>query len=61
MNETLKGLVRHLLTAAGGVLVSKGLITEAELPTIIGSLLTIIGTAWSVANKRSPAPPTTGN
>jgi hypothetical protein len=53
MNDTTKGLIRHLLTAGGGVLVSKGVISEADLPTVVGSILTIAGVLWSVLSKRS--------
>jgi hypothetical protein len=52
MNEINKGLLRHLLTIAGGVLVHKGVLTSEDLSTVIGSLLTIIGVGWSVFAKK---------
>lgn len=49
------GLVRHLLTTAGGVLVTKGLLTTATLDSTVGAVLTIIGVVWSVFAKKKKA------
>lgn len=41
------GLIRHLLTFAGGYLVAKGLLDEATMNEIAGAAMTIIGGIWS--------------
>lgn len=47
------GLVRHILTFAGGFLVSMGYLTEANIEAIIGAVTTLIGTLWSALAKRT--------
>lgn len=42
------GLIRHLLTAAGGALVAKGIISTQVLNEVIGALMTLIGLGWSL-------------
>jgi hypothetical protein len=51
MKDILLGLVRHLLTTAGGTLITKGVITSTTLDQGVGALLTVTGVAWSVAQK----------
>ena len=48
----LNGIVRHILTAAGGALVAKGALGEAELEMAVGALITIIGVVWSALAKK---------
>jgi hypothetical protein len=50
--EQIQGLVRHLLTFVGGIVVMKGLATEAVVQELIGAALTIFGTVWSIASKQ---------
>ena len=49
--EQILGIVRHALTFIGGIVVMKGLIDEATLTEIIGGLITLTGTIWSVIEK----------
>ena len=49
--EQLLGLVRHTLTFVGGLLIMNGIIEESNYAEISGSILTLIGTIWSVVNK----------
>jgi hypothetical protein len=42
------GLIRHLLTAAGGALVAKGVISSQVLNEVVGALMTLIGLSWSL-------------
>lgn len=51
MNEKLQGLVRHLLTFAGGFAVSKGWLTADQLVGIVGGIMMIVGSFWSVKAK----------
>jgi hypothetical protein len=46
-------VVRHLLTTAGGYLVSRGLIDASQVEPLAGSLLIVGGIVWSIWQKRS--------
>ena len=52
--DVILGLVRHILTIGGGFLVAKGTIDAPGLETAVGALVTIIGVAWSILDKRTP-------
>ena len=52
MNEQLKGLIRHVLTFAGGIVVAKGLASDSNVSEAIGAAMTIIGAVWSVLSKK---------
>lgn len=52
MQDTILGLIRHTLTASGGGLVAKGLLTASTLEQGIGALITLIGVIWSIINKQ---------
>lgn len=49
--EQILGITRHVLTFLGGVLITKGLVDEATATEIIGGLITLAGTIWSVIDK----------
>ena len=49
--EQLLGVLRHTLTFVGGILITKGLIDEATAAEIIGGIITLTGTIWSVLAK----------
>jgi hypothetical protein len=49
--EQILGIARHALTFIGGIVVMKGLIDEATLTEIIGGVITLAGTIWSVIDK----------
>lgn len=51
MFESLQGIFRHLLTAGGGALAANGLIGASEVEALVGALLTVIGTIWSIIHK----------
>jgi hypothetical protein len=50
--EEVLGIVRHLLTFIGGGVVAKGIVSDSQLFEISGAIMTIIGSIWSVADKR---------
>ena len=54
--DMVLGLVRHILTFGGGLLVTKGAIDAPGLDTLVGAIVTIIGVAWSIWAKREPTP-----
>lgn len=55
MNEQLLGLIRHVLTFVGGVLVAKGLADANVTGELIGGLMTVVGGVWSVISKKPKA------
>jgi hypothetical protein len=56
MNEIVAGIIRHALTALGGVLVGAGYLTSDEWTTIAGALAVFIGVVWSVISKPQRLP-----
>ena len=55
MNSNLASLLRHILTAAGGFLVAKGLASADQLAELVGAVVSIAGVGWSVYNNRKTA------
>ncbi len=51
-DTVLNGIVRHILTAAGGALVTKGMIAQTELELAVGAVITLAGIIWSAVAKR---------
>jgi hypothetical protein len=51
--QSILGIVRHILTFAGGYVAAKGIADQAMVNEAIGAIMTIVGIAWSVADKRS--------
>lgn len=52
MNPMLFGLLRHVLTLAGGFFVAQGYVSEGDVETLVGATLAIGGVAWSAYDKR---------
>jgi hypothetical protein len=50
--ERILGVVRHTLTFVGGLLVMKGIVDEAMASEIIGGVMTLTGTIWSIFEKK---------
>lgn len=48
----LAGIVRHLLTAAGGALATLGVKTDEEIEVLVGVIVAAVGLAWSAWQKR---------
>ena len=55
MNPNLTSLIRHLLSAAGGFLVAKGLASADQLAELVGAVVSIAGVGWSVYNNKKAA------
>jgi hypothetical protein len=49
--EQILGIIRHALTFAGGVLITRGIIDEATFTELSGAALTLVGGIWSVIAK----------
>lgn len=52
MKDIIFGIVRHLLTVFGGILVSKGYTDETTVTSVVGAVMTIVGFVWSIWNKK---------
>jgi len=55
MNPNIASLIRHVLTAAGGFLVAKGIASTEQITEIVGALLSLASVGWSIKsnNKKS--------
>ena len=51
----VRGVLRHLLTIAGGYLVAQGTLTSGEMSEAVGAIVALAGIAWSIHEKRRPA------
>jgi hypothetical protein len=52
MNKEQKlGVIRHVLTFVGGILLAKGLVDESLMTDLVASIMVIIGGVWSVLAK----------
>ncbi len=51
--ESILGIVRHVLTFAGGYVAAKGIADQALVNEAIGAVMTIAGIAWSIAVKKA--------
>jgi hypothetical protein len=50
--QQLEGIVRHVLTFLGGILILKGTLDESLLNEIIGAAVTLSGGIWSILAKK---------
>ena len=50
--EQILGIIRHVLTTVGGIVVAKGTIDESTMVTVVGALTSLLGVAWSIWAKR---------
>lgn len=46
------GIVRAILTSAGGALITQGIVTDAQLNDVIGAILIVGGALWSYLQKK---------
>lgn len=52
MNVMVQAVLRHLLTAGGTVLVTKGVLDAGSAEAVVGALVTLAGVVWSLVEKR---------
>jgi hypothetical protein len=50
--EQIQGIVRHVLTFVGGILVLQGVVEESLLNELIGGVVALSGTLWSIFSKK---------
>lgn len=51
--DQVLGIIRHILTFVGGIILTQGLVDQTILDTAIGSSITLIGAIWSIVSKRT--------
>jgi len=51
-DTVLNGILRHVLTAGGGALVTRGVVTSGELEMVVGAIITLAGVIWSAMAKK---------
>jgi hypothetical protein len=49
--DQLMGIVRHVITFVGGILITKGLIDDSILTEIVGGSVALSGAIWSIVSK----------
>jgi len=52
IQQMITGIIRHVITTAGGALVAGGYIGQDELNLAVGAVITLIGVAWSAWDKK---------
>lgn len=55
--DVILGIVRHLLTTFGGVLVTKGITDSTHLEAAVGGIIAIIGVIWSIVKNKNASTP----
>lgn len=56
--DQILGILRHVLTFVGGLIVAKGYADDGTITELIGGLLTVTGAVWSIIAKgRTPKLP----
>lgn len=50
--DVVMGLIRHLMTAGGGILAAKGYVDSGTVETVVGAVITLLGALWSVYDKK---------
>lgn len=50
--DSVLSVIRHVLTFAGGACLPAGAISGDELQAAVGAMITLIGLAWAVFEKR---------
>jgi hypothetical protein len=50
--EQVLGVIRHTLTFVGGILIVRGIATEAMTEEVIGAVITAIGAVWSLIKNK---------
>lgn len=49
--DVIQSLARHILTAFGALVVSRGVVVQSDVEAIVGGVVASIGLGWSVWDK----------
>lgn len=50
-SDVLAGIIRHILTVAAGIAVSKGYTDESTATTIVAGIVAALTVLWSIKSK----------
>jgi len=50
--DQVLGIIRHTLTFVGGILIVKGMASDASVQEVIGAVITAVGAVWSVIKNK---------
>ena len=53
--EQIFGVVRHTMTAIGGILIAKGLVADGAWTELTGAAIALAGVIWSIVAKKPVA------
>jgi hypothetical protein len=51
----MQGVVRHILTTAGGYFTATGIASEADTQALVGGAVVLVGIIWSMIDKKNRA------
>jgi formylmethanofuran dehydrogenase subunit C len=51
--EQILGIIRHTLTFVGGIIIAQGIASESLTTDLIGGIITVVGTIWSIVSKKT--------
>lgn len=52
-SDQVMSLIRNVLQFGGGILVTKGIITEPDMLTAVGAIASLLGVVWSMITHRT--------
>ena len=50
--EQIFGVIRHVFTAVGGVVIAQGYISDSMYTELSGAVITLVGVIWSIVAKK---------
>ena len=50
--EQIFGVIRHTLSAVGGILIAKGLLDDGSWTELSGAVMTLTSVIWSIVSKK---------
>lgn len=50
--EQIFGVIRHLFTAVGGIVIAQGYISDVMFTSLSGAVLSLVGIIWSIVSKK---------
>ena len=50
--EQIFGVIRHVFTAVGGIVIAQGYISDSVYTELSGAVLTLVGVIWSIVTKK---------
>ena len=50
--EQIFGVIRHVFTAVGGIVIAQGYISDSMYTELTGAILALAGVIWSIVAKK---------